>query len=344
MGPSICALASATALTTKRAASPARSPARNSPTKSAYPGVSMTLIFTSPLIRGARARLTLRCWRCSAGSQSHTVVPPATEPARVITPACASSISTSVVFPAPDGPTRTTLRTVVKPGSFEPPGSVPLLLTRPAELMRSPAPSRTCRGRRCSRRARKPAPVAGVTARGFGGRPVIRPLIHAVKARSIAVDVSVRCIRRCIGYARRARAGNGRRQMLASQARPQIQRVLDPLGRRLAKSGLSPDVVTVVGTIGVSAAAVGFFSRGSFLWGTLAITLFVFSDMLDGLIARARGTSSRWGAFLDSSCDRIADSAIFGAASRSGTRATAIRCRWSSRRSTRWPRAVSSPT
>jgi CDP-diacylglycerol--glycerol-3-phosphate 3-phosphatidyltransferase len=100
--------------------------------------------------------------------------------------------------------------------------------------------------------------------------------------------------------------------MLASQARPQIQRLLDPLGRKLARSGLSPDVVTVVGTIGVSGAAIGFFSQGIFFWGTLAITLFVFSDMLDGLIARARGTSSKWGAFLDSSCDRIADSAIFG--------------------------------
>lgn len=100
--------------------------------------------------------------------------------------------------------------------------------------------------------------------------------------------------------------------MLASQARPQIQRLLDPLGRKLANSGLSPDVVTVVGTLGVSATAIGFFSQGIFFWGTLAVTLFVFSDMLDGLIARARGRASKWGAFLDSSCDRIADSAIFG--------------------------------
>jgi CDP-diacylglycerol--glycerol-3-phosphate 3-phosphatidyltransferase len=110
----------------------------------------------------------------------------------------------------------------------------------------------------------------------------------------------------------RERAGDGRGHMLASQARPQIQRVLDPLGRRLAQTGLSPDVVTVVGTLGVSGAALGFFTRGVFFWGTLAITLFVFSDLLDGLIARAKGTSSKWGAFLDSSSDRVADSAIFG--------------------------------
>lgn len=101
--------------------------------------------------------------------------------------------------------------------------------------------------------------------------------------------------------------------MLASKARPQIARILDPLGRRLAATSLSPDVITVVGTLGVSAAALVFFPRGVFFWGTMAIALFVFSDMLDGLIARHRGISSTWGAFLDSSMDRVADSAIFGA-------------------------------
>lgn len=100
--------------------------------------------------------------------------------------------------------------------------------------------------------------------------------------------------------------------MLASKARPQIARILDPLGQRLARTSMSPDVVTVVGTLGVSAMALAFFPRGVFFWGTLAITLFVFSDLLDGLIARHRGVSSTWGAFLDSTMDRVADSAIFG--------------------------------
>jgi CDP-diacylglycerol---glycerol-3-phosphate 3-phosphatidyltransferase len=100
--------------------------------------------------------------------------------------------------------------------------------------------------------------------------------------------------------------------MLASKARPQIQKVLDPLGERLARSRLSPDMVTIIGTIGVVGAAVGFFTRGVFFLGTVVITLFVFSDLIDGLIARHRGTSSPWGAFLDSSSDRFGDGAIFG--------------------------------
>jgi CDP-diacylglycerol--glycerol-3-phosphate 3-phosphatidyltransferase len=105
---------------------------------------------------------------------------------------------------------------------------------------------------------------------------------------------------------------NDRTDMLASKARPQIQRVLDPLGDRLARSSVSPDVVTVAGTIGVAGAALGFFTRGVFFLGTVVITLFVFSDLLDGLIARARGISSPWGAFLDSTSDRVGDAAVFG--------------------------------
>lgn len=100
--------------------------------------------------------------------------------------------------------------------------------------------------------------------------------------------------------------------MLASKARPQIQRLLDPLGERLARSSVSPDVVTIVGTIGVAGGALGFFTRGVFFLGTVVITLFVFSDLLDGLIARARGISSTWGAFLDSTSDRVGDGAVFG--------------------------------
>jgi len=100
--------------------------------------------------------------------------------------------------------------------------------------------------------------------------------------------------------------------MLASKARPQIQKFLDPLGERLARSRLSPDMVTIIGTIGVVGAALGFFTRGVFFLGTVVITLFVFSDLIDGLIARHRGTSSPWGAFLDSSSDRFGDGAIFG--------------------------------
>ena len=100
--------------------------------------------------------------------------------------------------------------------------------------------------------------------------------------------------------------------MLSLNFRPQIARVVDPVGRRLAGWGVSPDAITVVGTLGVCAGALGFYPRGWFLWGTVVITCFVFSDMLDGAIARVTGRSGPWGAFLDSTLDRFGDAAVFG--------------------------------
>jgi CDP-diacylglycerol--glycerol-3-phosphate 3-phosphatidyltransferase/CDP-diacylglycerol--inositol 3-phosphatidyltransferase len=85
-----------------------------------------------------------------------------------------------------------------------------------------------------------------------------------------------------------------------------------PISHLLMRLGVSPDTVTLVGTIGVVAGALVFFPRGEILIGVIVITLFVFSDLIDGYMARTMGTSSKWGAFLDSTLDRIGDAAIFG--------------------------------
>jgi CDP-diacylglycerol--glycerol-3-phosphate 3-phosphatidyltransferase len=100
--------------------------------------------------------------------------------------------------------------------------------------------------------------------------------------------------------------------MLNKYARAFFTRVLTPFAAFLLRIGVSPDVVTLVGTAGVVAGALVFFPQGSFFWGTIVITSFVFSDLVDGNMARQAGTSSVWGAFLDSTLDRVADAAIFG--------------------------------
>lgn len=89
-------------------------------------------------------------------------------------------------------------------------------------------------------------------------------------------------------------------------------RVITPLARLLLRLRVSPDAVTVVGTLGVVVAALWFFPRGELLVGVLVITAFVFSDLLDGTMARLSGRTSPWGAFLDSTLDRMGDSAVFG--------------------------------
>ncbi|MDF3288911.1 phosphatidylinositol phosphate synthase [Streptomyces silvisoli] len=100
--------------------------------------------------------------------------------------------------------------------------------------------------------------------------------------------------------------------MLNKYARAFFTRVLTPFAALLLRLGVSPDAVTLVGTGGVLAGALAFYPRGEFFWGTVVITLFVFSDLVDGNMARQLGRSSRWGAFLDSTLDRVADAAIFG--------------------------------
>ncbi len=88
--------------------------------------------------------------------------------------------------------------------------------------------------------------------------------------------------------------------------------VLYPFVRLFIRLGISPDAVTLVGTIGVVVGALAFFPRGELLYGVLFITAFVFSDLIDGRMAREMGRASKFGAFWDSTLDRIGDGAIFG--------------------------------
>jgi CDP-diacylglycerol---glycerol-3-phosphate 3-phosphatidyltransferase len=88
-------------------------------------------------------------------------------------------------------------------------------------------------------------------------------------------------------------------------------KVISPVAHLLIRLGVSPDAVTVVGTLGVVAGALVFFPQGKLLTGVLVISAFVFSDLLDGYMARVTGKSSPFGAFLDSTLDRVGDGAIF---------------------------------
>jgi len=100
--------------------------------------------------------------------------------------------------------------------------------------------------------------------------------------------------------------------MLNRFARVFINKLFTPLARLFLKLGLSPDVVTIIGTAGVCVGALGFYPRHEFFWGSLIVAVFALFDTLDGAMARLSGRSSRWGAYLDSTLDRVGDSAVFG--------------------------------
>jgi phosphatidylinositol phosphate synthase len=88
--------------------------------------------------------------------------------------------------------------------------------------------------------------------------------------------------------------------------------VLAPVVRLFLRLGIGPDAVTVAGTIGVCAGALVFFPQGLLWQGVVVIAAFVFSDLVDGEMARALGRTDKFGAFLDSTLDRIGDAAVFG--------------------------------
>ena len=100
--------------------------------------------------------------------------------------------------------------------------------------------------------------------------------------------------------------------MLNRLLRETWTKVMTPIAKLFLRLGISPDVVTIVGTVGVCVGALAFYPRGQLLVGTLVVTLFIFSDNVDGVMARMSGREGPWGAYLDSTLDRVGDAAIFG--------------------------------
>jgi CDP-diacylglycerol---glycerol-3-phosphate 3-phosphatidyltransferase len=94
--------------------------------------------------------------------------------------------------------------------------------------------------------------------------------------------------------------------------RPFFARLFNPVVQALARTPVTPNMITVAGTVGVSAAALSMFPIGELFPGAFTATVFVFTDMLDGQLARIKGSSGKFGAFLDSTMDRLADAAVFG--------------------------------
>jgi CDP-diacylglycerol---glycerol-3-phosphate 3-phosphatidyltransferase len=98
---------------------------------------------------------------------------------------------------------------------------------------------------------------------------------------------------------------------LTERGRVWIKAVMEPPARVLVRAGVSPDVVTVIGTLGTSAVALWLVPQGMFWQAVVLALVFAFADSLDGTMARLAGRSSPFGAFLDSTMDRITDAAAF---------------------------------
>jgi CDP-diacylglycerol---glycerol-3-phosphate 3-phosphatidyltransferase len=101
-------------------------------------------------------------------------------------------------------------------------------------------------------------------------------------------------------------------KILSGTARAVVAHGVDPTARFLLRLGVSPNAVTIAGTVGVLAGAY-VAASGHLFAGTWVVTACALTDVLDGTMARMRGGAGHFGALLDSSMDRIADAAVFGA-------------------------------
>jgi CDP-diacylglycerol---glycerol-3-phosphate 3-phosphatidyltransferase len=88
-------------------------------------------------------------------------------------------------------------------------------------------------------------------------------------------------------------------------------RVIDPVANWLVRRGVHPNSITIIGTLCSVAGGIiygtGHISMGGFFLGLTALF-----DVLDGTVARRSNRSSTFGAFLDSTLDRLADGAVLG--------------------------------
>ena len=99
--------------------------------------------------------------------------------------------------------------------------------------------------------------------------------------------------------------------MISRALKPAVTRLINPLARAALRVGLTPNSVTILGALGLIISAAYFYSTEQYFVGTLVITVFALSDLFDGAMARIsdKGATS-WGGFLDSTIDRVTDSAI----------------------------------
>ncbi len=93
-------------------------------------------------------------------------------------------------------------------------------------------------------------------------------------------------------------------------ARQAVSKIVDPLAASMIRMRITADAVTSVAALATILVAMYFVPKGQFLTASLLIGLLSLGDLLDGTIARLSNTASKWGAFLDSTLDRVVDASV----------------------------------
>lgn len=94
--------------------------------------------------------------------------------------------------------------------------------------------------------------------------------------------------------------------MLNDRLRPQTNKITNQIGEKIR---LDPNIVTIIGLL-ISIFSGVLFASGNLAAGALFIIISGVCDLIDGAIARSQNRRTKFGGFLDSTCDRFADAAI----------------------------------
>lgn len=95
-----------------------------------------------------------------------------------------------------------------------------------------------------------------------------------------------------------------------ARARAVVTKSIDPIISALVRLKVTPDVVTWSGALGNCLISYFFIAQGKFLVAALLLIALSLTDLLDGALARKLGVAGNWGAFLDSTLDRISDASV----------------------------------
>ena len=93
--------------------------------------------------------------------------------------------------------------------------------------------------------------------------------------------------------------------------RVRFKGILDPAGAFFNRLGIPPNLMTIFGLVGNTVGAL-LIATGNITWGGILVLLMGPIDALDGTMARLRGESTRFGAFVDSVTDRYSELVILG--------------------------------
>lgn len=100
--------------------------------------------------------------------------------------------------------------------------------------------------------------------------------------------------------------------MLGNHGRSVATAVFTPVAKVAVRLGITPNMITYGSAVFVAALSFGLLARGYLGIGAVALGVVLFADSIDGVLARHTNGGTRYGAFLDSTVDRITDGMVFG--------------------------------